>query len=69
MAPHGNAAIGSACVAAVENGLITENYLTAFKDELFEPVDFRDGFIHMSDEPGLGINWNEDLISRAGQRR
>jgi D-arabinonate dehydratase len=69
MAPHGNAAIGSACVAAVENGLITENYLTAFKDELFEPVDFRDGFIHMSDEPGLGIKWNEDLISRAGRQR
>jgi D-arabinonate dehydratase len=62
MAPHGHANIGSSCVAAVENGLITENYPGAFLDESVEQVDFRDGYIHMTERPGLGINWNEELI-------
>jgi L-alanine-DL-glutamate epimerase-like enolase superfamily enzyme len=63
MAPHGNPNIGSCCVAAVENGLITENYPTAFKNTLMAPVDFReDGYIYMSDAPGLGITWDEDVI-------
>jgi L-alanine-DL-glutamate epimerase-like enolase superfamily enzyme len=63
MAPHGNPNIGATCVAAVENGLITENYPTAFKNRLMGPVDFRcDGYIYMSDAPGLGIEWDEDLI-------
>jgi L-alanine-DL-glutamate epimerase-like enolase superfamily enzyme len=27
------------------------------------PVDFRsDGYIYMSDAPGLGIEWDEDLL-------
>ena len=63
MAPHGNPNIGSCCVAAVENGLITENYPTAFHDALMGPVDFRpDGYIYLSDKPGLGIDWDESLI-------
>lgn len=63
MAPHGNPHIGSCCVAAVENGLITESYPTAFKNKLMKPVDFRpDGFIYMSESPGLGLEWDEDLI-------
>ena len=63
MAPHGNPHIGSCCVAAVENGLITENYPTAHKNMLMKPVDFRaDGLIYMSEAPGLGIEWDEDLI-------
>jgi len=65
MAPHGNPNIGSTCVAAVDNGLITENYPTAFKNKLMLPVDFRsDGSIYMSDAPGLGIEWDEDLIGK-----
>ena len=65
MAPHGNPNIGSCCVAAVENGLITENYPTSFHNALMGPVDFRaDGCIYMGDEPGLGITWDEDLIAR-----
>ena len=65
MAPHGNPNIGSCCVAAVENGLITENYPTAFNDALMLPVDFRaDGYIYMRDEPGLGITWDEALIDK-----
>ena len=62
MAPHGQAALGSCCVAAVENGLITENYPSAFQNEAAEPVDFRGGYIHLSNAPGLGIVWNEKLI-------
>ncbi len=65
VAPHGNAAVGSTCVAAVENGLITENYLTAFRDELAAEVDFREGYIHMPDTPGLGIRWNEELFLKS----
>ena len=65
MSPHGNASIGSCCVAAVENGLITENYPTAFKNVLMGPVDFRkDGFIYMSDTPGLGVEWDEDVVRK-----
>ena len=68
VAPHGNPHIGSCCVAAVENGLITENYPTAHRDELMAPVDFRpDGLITMGDEPGLGIQWDEDLIRTRGK--
>lgn len=65
ISPHGNPHIGSCCVAAADNGLITENYPTAFKDALMKPVDFRpDGYIYMSDAPGLGIEWDEDVIRR-----
>lgn len=64
MAPHGNAPVGCACVAAVSNGLITEHYPSAHSNELMGQPDFRDGMIHMSDEPGLGIRWDEAYIER-----
>ena len=63
VAPHGQANIGATCVAAVDNGLIAENYVTSFRDELTEPVDFADGYIDLSDRPGLGILWNEKLFA------
>jgi L-alanine-DL-glutamate epimerase-like enolase superfamily enzyme len=29
------------------------------------PVDFRkDGFIYMSEKPGLGIDWDEKVLSK-----
>jgi D-arabinonate dehydratase len=63
MAPHGGPNIGSVCVAAVENGLIAENYPAAHHRGLMGPVDFReDGYIYMTDKPGLGIDWNEKEI-------
>ncbi|MFH1084782.1 MAG: mandelate racemase/muconate lactonizing enzyme family protein, partial [Chloroflexota bacterium] len=65
MAPHGNPNIGATCVAAVGNGLITECYPTSFHNPLMGPVDLRaDGFIYMSDAPGLGIAWDEAAIQR-----
>jgi L-alanine-DL-glutamate epimerase-like enolase superfamily enzyme len=64
VAPHGNPNIGSCCVAAVENGLITENYPNAFNNPIMAPVDFRkDGYIYMSEKPGLGIEWDEKAIA------
>jgi len=65
IAPHGNPNVGSCCVAAAENGLITENYPKSFKNVLMGPVDFRkDGFIYMSDTPGLGIEWDETVLRK-----
>lgn len=65
VSPHGNPNVGSCCVAAVENGLITENYPTSFKSVIMGPVDFRsDGFIHMSEKPGLGIEWDEEMLEK-----
>jgi L-alanine-DL-glutamate epimerase-like enolase superfamily enzyme len=29
-------------------------------------VDFRDGYIYLSEEPGLGIEWDEDAITKYG---
>ena len=34
-------------------------------DELIAPPEFRHGKIVMSDRPGLGIEWNEELIDLA----
>ncbi|MBN1401452.1 MAG: mandelate racemase/muconate lactonizing enzyme family protein [Anaerolineae bacterium] len=65
MAPHGNPNVGSCCVAAVENGLITESYPTSHRNLLMGPVDFRqDGYIYMSDAPGLGIDWDEQALAQ-----
>jgi L-alanine-DL-glutamate epimerase-like enolase superfamily enzyme len=47
-----------------ENGLITENYPTTFNNPIMAPVDFRkDGYIYMSDKPGLGIEWDESALT------
>ncbi len=67
MSPHGNAAIGACCVAAVGNGLITEYYPTAHHNPLLGRLDFRDGHVMLSEEPGLGIQWDEALISSMGK--
>ena len=66
MSPHGGAHIGSICVGAVSNSLTTESYptLQAHLDDFVEPVDFRDGYIHLSEQPGLGLVWNEASIQR-----
>ncbi|MGA1195136.1 MAG: mandelate racemase/muconate lactonizing enzyme family protein [Candidatus Latescibacterota bacterium] len=66
MAPHGQGALGCVVVAAVKNGLIVENYLREFSTDLVAPLEFQDGHVIMTDAPGLGIEWNEDLIKRDG---
>jgi L-alanine-DL-glutamate epimerase-like enolase superfamily enzyme len=43
---------------------IMENYPTTFSNPTMAPVDFRqDGYIYMSDKPGLGIDWNEKTMA------
>ena len=66
MAPHGNAHLGSVCVAAVTNGLIVEHYgmMSSQRNTYVEPPDFRDGYITLPERPGLGIEWNEAAIQR-----
>lgn len=59
MAPHGNAPVGCSCVAAVSNGLITESYPAAHNNPYIAAQEFRDGYIYMGEEPGLGIHWKE----------
>jgi L-alanine-DL-glutamate epimerase-like enolase superfamily enzyme len=72
MAPHGGGHdhVLAQCVAAVSNGLIVESQptLRAYLHEFVAPVQFSDGYITLSREPGLGFEWNEQAI-RARQRR
>lgn len=67
MAPHGLGALGCVVVAAVKNGLVVENYLREFHTEIVRPLDFKDGHVIMGEAPGLGIQWDEDLIRKFGQ--
>ncbi len=67
MAPHGQGSLGCVVVAAVEHGLVVENYLRNFRTELVEPPEFKDGYVMMSDRPGLGMEWNEKLLAEEGR--
>lgn len=54
-------------VAALSNGLSVEVDRTGnpFIDELLaEPLNIRDGLLHLSDAPGLGVELNQDTIDR-----
>ena len=68
MAPHGQGALGCVLVAAVDNGLVVENYLRNFSTDMVGDLEFRDGHVIMDDAPGLGIEWNEDLIEKHGEK-
>jgi galactonate dehydratase len=36
-----------------------------WRDEVItEPLDVRDGFLHLSDRPGLGVDLNEDELEK-----
>jgi D-galactarolactone cycloisomerase len=55
------------CVAALPNGLTVEVDQTGnpFIEELInEKLDIRDGWLHLSDAPGLGISLNPDALAR-----
>lgn len=67
MAPHGQGALGCVVVAAIEHGLVVENYLRNFSTDMVGGLEFKDGHVIMNDAPGLGIEWNEELIKRDGQ--
>ena len=68
MAPHGNVYAGANCVAAVANALIVEYRPRLEQDhsnDLYDPPVVNDGHMTLSDEPGLGVPWREDLIKRS----
>jgi len=67
MSPHGQGMLGSVVVAAVENGLVVENYLRNFSTDMMAGPEFKDGHVVMGDAPGLGVEWNEDLIEKHGE--
>ena len=67
MSPHGQGMLGSVVVAAVENGLVVENYLRNFSTDIMAGPEFKDGYVIMGESPGLGIEWNEELIKREGE--
>lgn len=66
MAPHGGEHLGSTCVAAVANGLVTESYPLHQEHmwEFMERAQIEDGQVVMPERPGLGIIWHEDAIKK-----
>jgi D-arabinonate dehydratase len=67
MAPHGNVYAGSNCIATVANALIAEYRLGLEQDhsnDLYDPPVVKDGQITLSAEPGPGVPWRENLITR-----
>ena len=54
-------------VASLPNGLSVEVDRTGnpfIDDLLMEPLDIRDGLLHLADAPGLGIALNQDTVDR-----
>jgi L-alanine-DL-glutamate epimerase-like enolase superfamily enzyme len=66
MAPHGNAHVGAAGVAGVPNGLIVEVGMYAgrktVRPPIVQPLEVRDGYVTMSEEPGLNFLVDRDAI-------
>ncbi|HUE75422.1 MAG TPA: enolase C-terminal domain-like protein [Chloroflexota bacterium] len=66
MAPHGNAHVGAAGVAGVPNGLIVEVGMYAgrktARPPIVQPLEVRDGYVVMSEEPGLNFQVDRDAI-------
>jgi D-arabinonate dehydratase/D-galactarolactone cycloisomerase len=72
MAPHGvGSAVGVTAtlhlLSAVQNCMIYEynQLLNPLRDDLLtEPLDFREGYLHAPEKPGLGIELKKDLIKK-----
>ena len=67
MAPHGSAHVGAVCVAAMANGLIVEVGMYAgrktVRPAIVAPLEVKDSFISMSEEPGIGWRIDRDAIA------
>ncbi len=50
-------------VAACPNA-IWQEHMPWWEAILKEPVDFRDGMIHLRDRPGLGLEWDEKAVAK-----
>jgi L-alanine-DL-glutamate epimerase-like enolase superfamily enzyme len=68
VAPHGNAHVGAVCVASAPNGMIVEvGYYGGRRPtqpQVVAPIEVRDGFIHLTEEPGIGWQIDRDVIRR-----
>lgn len=73
VAPHHDAFIHAQLVAASPAGLIVESFPDADRDplqaELFEnPPLMRDGMLHLSEAPGLGLTLSRAAVEKFGTR-
>ena len=66
VAPHGNERLVQHLVAGVSNGLTVECYpeFQGYLADFVAPVDFRNGVIHLSDRPGLGLEVDWAAVER-----
>ena len=68
IAPHGTQDVHVHLVTAIPNGLILEYYSTStdpLQGEIFlENLEVEDGYVRPPDRPGLGIEPNEEVLSR-----
>ena len=70
VAPHGNPYIGAHCVASVTNGLIVEcgAYRRKVQDPkpahhgFLAPLEVKDGYIQMTEKPGLGFEMDRQAL-------
>ena len=70
MAPHGSAHVGAHCVASVPNGLIVESsdYRRTTREpvpeyrKILAPLDLQNGYIQMSEKPGLGLELDRERL-------
>lgn len=71
VSPHGASypELAAPLVAAVPAGLVVSAFPAGETGELWskmyvEPLDLRDGMIHLNDRPGLGLEFDEHFITK-----
>ena len=63
VSPHFAMELHLPFVAAIPNGLFVE-YIPTLNAVLQEPLRLEDGYFRPREEPGLGIQWDNDKLSR-----
>lgn len=65
LAPHGTEHIGQHCVASLPEGLIVESYPGPYSmAHAVEPLSISEGFITVSDRPGLGLRLRHEELAK-----
>lgn len=63
VAPHSGEYVTMHLVACTENALTVETYPeVGWMHEIALPFEFRHGFIHLPERPGLGIEWDREKL-------